>query len=775
MSTTTQQPGATGRPAAGGDPRDVELAITGMTCASCANRIERKLNKLDGVVATVNYATEKAKVSFPSTVSTDALLATVEAAGYHATLPAPPARAGSDAGTDPGGSAGGTAPDAVDSLRQRVLVSAVLSAPVVLLAMVPALQFTYWQWLSLTLAAPVVVWGALPFHRAAWTNLRHGASTMDTLVSVGTLAALGWSLYALFWGHAGMPGMTHAFELTVERGRGADSIYLEVAAGVTTFLLAGRYFEARSKRRAGAALRALLEMGAKEVAVLRDGPSGPLEQRIPVEQLAVGDRFVVRPGEKIATDGVVEEGRSAVDASMLTGESVPVDVRPGDPVVGATVNAGGRLVVRATRVGSDTQLAQMARLVEEAQNGKAEVQRLADRVSAVFVPLVILLALGTLTTWLAIGAGLPAAFTAAVAVLIIACPCALGLATPTALMVGTGRGAQLGILIKGPEVLESTRAVDTVVLDKTGTVTTGTMQLVDVVAAVGEDADRVLRLAAAVESASEHPVARAVTAAATDRLGDLPPVREFASREGLGVTGRVRDGDHDVPVVVGRPGLLAEHGHDLPDDVRSRLEEIAGSGSTVVLVGWDGLTRGLLVVRDTVKPTSAEAVRRLRDLGLHPILLTGDNQAVARTVAAEVGIEEVVAEVLPADKVDVVKRLQSEGKVVAMVGDGVNDAAALAQADLGLAMGTGTDVAIEAGDLTLVRGDLRAAADAIRLSRRTLATIKGNLFWAFAYNVAALPLAALGLLNPMIAGAAMAFSSVFVVSNSLRLRRFRPL
>jgi Cu+-exporting ATPase len=730
---------------------DVELAITGMTCASCANRIERKLNKLDGVVATVNYATEKARVSYPETVSTDDLLATVEAAGYRADLPR----------RDPDLPAQRDEADVeLDALRQRLVVSAVLTAPVVLLAMVPALQFDNWQWLSLTLAAPVVVWGAWPFHRAAWTNLRHGTSTMDTLVSMGVLAAFGWSLVALFWGTAGTTGMTHAFELTVERTDGLDNIYLEAAAGVTTFLLAGRWFEKRSKRRAGAALSALLEMGAKEVTLLEDGG----ERLVPADRLAVGMLFVVRPGEKIATDGVVERGTSAVDASMLTGEPVPVEVGPGAEVAGATVNAGGRLVVRATRVGGDTQLAQMARLVEEAQNGKADVQRLADRISGFFVPVVIALAVGTLGFWLGGGVGASAAFTAAVSVLIIACPCALGLATPTALMVGTGRGAQLGILIKGPEVLESTRRVDTVVLDKTGTVTTGAMALVDVVPAVGESAEEVRRLAAALESGSEHPVARAVV----DGAGDLPEVEDFANVEGLGVQGVVEG----HAVLVGRPRLLAEWSQHLTPDLEAAVESAQAAGRTPVAVGWDGRARGVLVVSDTVKPTSAEAVRRLRDLGLAPVLLTGDNERAARAVAAEVGIEEVIADVLPADKVDVVKRLQDEGRVVAMVGDGVNDAAALAQADLGLAMGTGADVAIEASDLTLVRGDLRVAADAVRLARRTLTTIKGNLFWAFAYNVAALPLAAAGLLNPMLAGAAMAFSSVFVVSNSLRLRRF---
>jgi Cu+-exporting ATPase len=746
----------------------VELEITGMTCASCANRIERKLNKLDGVVATVNYATETAKVSFPAGVDPTDLISTVESAGYGATLPRP-------AKSEAAGDEETVEEDPTRALRQRVIISAALSIPVIAMAMLPALQFTYWQWLSLTLAAPVVAWGAYPFHRSAWVNLRHCTSTMDTLVSMGTLAALGWSLYSLFWGTAGTPGMTHAFELTVARTDGSGNIYLEAAAGVTTFILAGRYFEARAKRRSGAALRALLELGAKEVAILRDGT----EVRIPTDQLAVGDLFVVRPGEKIATDGVVEEGSSAVDASMLTGESVPVEVRPGDSVVGATVNAGGRLVVRATRIGSDTQLAQMARLVEDAQNGKAEVQRLADRISGIFVPIVIGLSAATLGFWVGTGGGVSAAFTAAVAVLIIACPCALGLATPTALMVGTGRGAQLGILIKGPEVLESTRRVDTVVLDKTGTVTTGQMTLKEVVAADGENVDEVLRLAGALEHYSEHPIARAVAGAAADRMGTLPDVEDFTNVEGLGVQGIVVNGDRTHAVLVGRPRLLEEWSQRLPEDLQKAFDTAQSEGSTAIAVGWDGRARGVLVVADAVKPTSSEAIAQLRNLGLTPVLLTGDHRATAETVAREVGIDvsddTVIADVMPADKVDVVKRLQDQGRVVAMVGDGVNDAAALAQADLGLSMGTGTDVAIEASDLTLVRGDLRVAADAIRLSRRTLGTIKGNLFWAFAYNVAALPLAAAGLLNPMLAGAAMAFSSVFVVSNSLRLRRFQPL
>jgi Cu+-exporting ATPase len=724
----------------------VEISIGGMTCASCAARIERKLNELDGVEASVNYATEKARVSYPGNLTPADLVKVVEDTGYTAELPqSPDAPAGED-------------DDPTKSLRQRLITATVLAVPVIALAMIPALQFTYWQWLSLALAGPVVTYAAWPFHKAAWTNFRHGAATMDTLVSLGVGAAFLWSLYALFLGTAGTPGMTHGFTFTIERMAGTGNIYLEVAAGVTTFILAGRYFEARSKRRAGAALRALLELGAKDVAVLRDGR----EARVPTGELRKGDRFVVRPGEKIATDGVVEEGSSAVDASMLTGESVPVEVRPGDPVVGATVNAGGRLVVRATRIGSDTQLAQMAKLVEEAQNGKAEVQRLADRISAVFVPIVIALAVGTLGFWLGTGGGAGAAFTAAVAVLIIACPCALGLATPTALLVGTGRGAQLGILIKGPEVLESTRRVDTVVLDKTGTVTTGRMSLVSVHTA--EDEAEVLRLAGALEHASEHPIAKAVAKAA----GEVPAVEDFRNVEGLGVRGVV-DGH---AVLVGREKLLGDWSIRLDPVLAEAKEAAERQGRTAVLVAWDGKARGVLVVADTVKPTSKEAIEGLRALGLRPVLLTGDNEAAARAVAAEVGIDEVIAEVLPADKVDVVKRLQDSGRVVAMVGDGVNDAAALAQADLGLAMGTGTDVAIQASDLTLVRGDLRAAVDAIRLSRRTLATIKGNLFWAFAYNVAALPLAALGLLNPMIAGAAMAFSSVFVVTNSLRLRGF---
>ncbi|TDC49663.1 copper-translocating P-type ATPase [Micromonospora sp. KC207] len=736
-------------------PHRIELMIGGMTCASCAARIEKKLNRMNGVTATVNYATEKATVSYADEVTPDDLIATVEKTGYTAALPPPPSAAPPAA--EPA--------DELRGLRTRLWVSAALAVPVIVLAMVPTWQFDYWQWLSLTLAAPVVVYGGLPFHRAALVNLRHGAATMDTLVSLGTLAAFGWSVWALFLGDAGVPGMTHPFRFDITRTDGAGNIYLEAAAGVTVFLLAGRYFEARSKRTAGAALRALLELGARDVAVLRNG----VETRVPVDRLAVGDRFVVRPGEKIATDGVVDEGTSAVDASMLTGESVPVEVGPGDTVVGATVNAGGRLVVTATRVGGDTQLAQMARLVEQAQTGKAAVQRLADRISGVFVPTVIALAAGTLGWWLGAGAGPTAAFTAAVAVLIIACPCALGLATPTALLVGTGRGAQLGILIKGPEMLESTRQVDTVVLDKTGTVTTGRMSLVDVLAAEGEDAAELLRLAGALEAASEHPIARAVAAGAAD-AGPLAPVTGFANVEGLGVTGTV-DGRE---VIVGRLRLLRERGLDVPEEIERTVTGAEAAGRTAVLAGWDGRARGVLAVADVVKPTSAAAVAGLRALGLTPVLLTGDNATVARAVAAEVGIAEVTAEVLPADKVDVVKKLQADGRIVAMVGDGINDAAALAQADLGLAMGTGTDVAIEASDLTLVRGDLAAAVDAIRLSRRTLAIIKGNLFWAFVYNVAALPLAAAGLLNPMIAGAAMAFSSVFVVANSLRLRRFQP-
>ena len=732
----------------------IELDIGGMTCAACAMRIEKKLNKLDGVSATVNYATEKARVSTPHGYDPQTLIAEVQRTGYTATLPAEIPEEDQHA-EDP----------ELRSLRTRLIGSIVLSVPVIAMAMIPALQFTYWQWASLVLAAPVVVWAAWPFHRAALVNLRHGAATMDTLVSVGTLAAFGWSLYALFLGTAGLPGMTHPFEFSIAPGDGADNIYLEVAAGVTTFVLAGRYFEKRSKRQAGAALRAMLELGAKDVVVVRDD----VETRIPVADLLIGDAFVVRPGEKIATDGVIIDGTSAVDASMLTGESVPVEVGSGDTVVGATLNAGGRLLVRATRIGSDTQLSRMARLVEDAQSGKADVQRLADKVAGVFVPIVIGIAVATLAGWLGAGFPVTAAFTAAVAVLIIACPCALGLATPTALLVGTGRGAQLGILIRGPEVLESTRAVDTIVLDKTGTVTTGRMTLLDVRSADDTDRTEVMRMAGAVEHASEHPIAQAIVRSATDELGSLPVVASFRSLEGVGAQGMVQG--HQV--LVGRGSLLADHAVDIDPELIAAQADIESAGRTAVLVAWDGAARGVLGIADAVKPSSEAAIRQFRELGLTPVLLTGDNRTVAEQVAHQVGIDRVHAEVSPQGKVEVIAQLQAEGRVVAMVGDGVNDAAALATADLGLAMGTGTDVAIEAADITLVRGDLRSVADAIRLARRTLGTIRTNLFWAFAYNVAAIPLAALGLLNPMLAGGAMVLSSVFVVSNSLRLRTFR--
>ncbi|GAC02556.1 copper-transporting ATPase CopA [Gordonia namibiensis NBRC 108229] len=750
----------------------VDLDISGMTCASCANRIERKLNKLDGVTASVNYATERAHVEVPTGLAADDLVKVVRAAGYDAApiLPDPPA--GSTDTTD----AASTADPELDALRQRLIVSAVLSVPVIALAMIPAWQFTYWQWLSLTLAAPVVVWGAYPFHRAAWINLRHGATTMDTLVSVGTLAAFGWSLYALFLGTAGTPGLTHGFDLLPQRADGASHIYLEAAAGVTTFLLAGRYFEKRSKRRAGDALRALMDLGAKDVVVRRHG----VDSRIPIGQLAVGDEFVVRPGEKIATDGIVVEGASAIDASMVSGESVPVEVTVGDAVIGATVNTSGLLVVRATAVGSDTALAQMARMVAAAQEGKADAQRLADRISSVFVPAVIAISIATLGFWLGAaslddfaGGDVTFAFTAAVAVLIIACPCALGLATPTALMVGTGRGAQLGILLKGPEVLESTRRVDTIVLDKTGTVTSGDMSVSTVTVAGGQDESQVLAWAAAVEAGSEHPIGRAVIAAGRDHVTEK--ARDFVSTQGAGVAATV--GDKRVQVL--SPGKVTV---PLPGDLADAVSTAESGGATavVVLVGdvndaaSEPVAVGVIAVADRIKPSSAEAIAEFRRLGLTPKLLTGDNEGAARAVAAEVGIDDVTAGVSPQRKLEVIAELQAQGHVVAMVGDGINDAAALAQADLGLAMGTGTDVAMAASDLTVVSGDLRVVADAIRLARRTLGTIKGNLFWAFGYNVAAIPLAAAGMLNPMIAGAAMALSSVFVVGNSLRLRRFSP-
>ena len=731
----------------------LELPITGMTCASCANRIERKLNKLDGVTATVNYATETAYVEHEDGIGADQLIAVVEAAGYQAALPTTEAEGDQPAEQDPAA-----------RLRARLIISAVLSVPVLLISMISSLQFDNWQWLSLQLATPVVLWGAWPFHRAAWANLKHATATMDTLISVGTLSAWMWSIYALFLGNAGDNGMRMVFNLIPSSGGGANEIYLETASIVTTFILAGRHFEARAKRRAGAALKALLELGAKDVAILE--PDGS-ERRVPIEQLQVGQRFIVRPGEKVATDGMVEDGHSAVDMSMLTGESVPVEVGPGSEIAGATVNAGGRLIVRATKIGSDTALAQIARLVTEAQTGKAPVQRLADRISGIFVPTVFTIAVATLGFWLGAGQSTTFAFTSAVAVLIIACPCALGLATPTALMVGTGRGAQLGLLIKGPEILESTRRIDTIVLDKTGTVTTGQMALLDIVVADNIERGHALRLVGALEDASEHPIARAIATAAKAE-SPLPGVDGFANREGLGVEGIVEG----HALVAGRPTLLADWAMHLPPGLDAARHAAEARGQTAIVAGWDGRVAALFIVADTVKPTSAAAIAQLKTLGLRTILLTGDNTATANAVAHHVGIDEVIAEVMPADKAEVIARLQAEGRVVAMAGDGVNDAPALARADLGLSIGTSTDVAIEASDLTLVSGDLGAAADAIRLSRSTLRTIKQNLGWAFGYNLAALPLAAVGLLNPVIASAAMAFSSLSVVTNALRLRRF---
>ena len=738
---------------------DVELDITGMTCSSCANRIERKLNKLPGVEATVNYATEKARVRAPEGTDTAQFLETVKAAGYSAVIPAPISET-PDAASPP------AADDRAAQLLHRLLVSTALTVPVVLLSMIPALQFTYWQWLALTLAAPVAVWGAWPFHRAAAINLRHGAATMDTLISLGVIAAFGWSLYALFVGGAGEAGMHMTMTFFGTPHGGASEIYLEVAAAVTVFILLGKYIEARASRESGAALRALLELGAKDATVLRDG----IEQRIAVSALAVGDHVVVRPGEKIASDALVIEGNSAVDASMLTGESVPVEVGPDDRVTGATLNVGGRLVIEITRVGRDTELARLGRLVEEAQTGKADIQRLADRVSAIFVPVVLGLAVVAFVGWIIAGGPIELAFTAAVTTLVIACPCALGLATPTALLVGTGRGSQLGILISGPQVLERTRTVDTIVLDKTGTVTTGEMRLSSIEVLDGENEELVLARAAAVEAGSEHPVGRAVVAAATPRSLELPLAIDFASHAGNGVQATI----DDTVVFVGKPSwLTTDHHQTVSDAALTLVEKAEVAGSTAMVIAWDGQARGVLVVGDTVKASSADAIAEFTRLGLRPVLLTGDNAGAAASVAAVVGISDVHAGVTPQGKLDVIRELQAEGRTVAMVGDGVNDSAALAAADLGIAMGGGTDAAIAASDITVVSGDLLVVADAVRLAKRTLGVIRGNLFWAFAYNVAALPIAMLGLLNPLIAGAAMAFSSVFVVLNSLRLRRFK--